>query len=586
MSVDALLARLSGKVPGWIPALACALAALAAAAQPAPESATGWTPKQPAYGTRFMVAAAHPLAAEAGAVMLRRGGSAVDAAIAASLVLGLVEPESSGIGGGGFLLHYTARDQAIATYDGRETAPAGAVPELFLDQDGQPLDFLDAVVGGRSVGVPGLVRLYEIAHARHGRLDWTALFQPAIRLARAGFPVSQRLARHIAGDARLRQQPSARAYFFHADGTPREAGETVRNPALAEVLEAIARAGAQAFYAGPIARDIAAAVRGHAGNPGNLAEADLTAYRVRVREPVCGPYRVYVVCGMGPPSSGGIAVLQMRGILARFEVGAQPFPTAPTVHAFAEAGRLAYADRAHWVADPDFFAVPVAGLLAPAYLAARSALIGPRSMVSAAPGEPQAVERAAAADDALEWPATSHLVVVDADGNAVSLTQSIEYGFGSHLMVRGFLLNNELTDFAFTPVQNGLPVANRVQPGKRPRSSMAPVLVLDGERRLVGALGAPGGSAIINYVAKMLVALIDGRLDLQAAIDLGNFGSRNGPTELEAGRRLDRLEAPLAALGHPVHVIELNSGGHAIWRTGRGWTGAADPRREGAARGE
>ena len=555
-------------------------------AQPAPEAATGFTPKQPAYGKHYMVAAAHPLAVAAGVEMLKRGGSAIDAAIATGLVLNLVEPESSGIGGGGFLLHFNKRDQSIAAYDGRETAPAEVAPELFLDADGKPLQFLDAVVGGRSVGVPGLLRMFEVAHARHGKLPWATLFQPAIRLAERGFPISRRVAMHIATIPRLKNEPVARAYFYHADGSPRQAGETLVNPQLAAVLRRVARDGPDVFYSGDIARDVVNAVRGHPTNPGKLSLDDLKNYRARVREPVCGPYRAYVICGMPPPSSGGIAVLQILGDLERFDMGALRPASASAVHLFSEAGRLAYADRNAFVADPDFVDVPTAALLDKNYMRQRSELIRPeKSMGRAEPGEPVLGEKAALAEDALELPSTSHISIVDAEGNAVSLTQSIEYGFGSHVMVDGFLLNNELTDFSFTPSANGQLVANRVQPGKRPRSSMVPVLVFDEKKNLVGVAGAPGGSAIINYVAKVLVGVIDWRLDLQVAIDLGNFGSRNGPTELEKGRELEALEGPLKALGHEVRFIELNSGVHAIWRTKDGWVGVADPRREGSAKG-
>lgn len=556
-------------------------------AQPAPEAATGFTPKQPAYGKHFMVAAAHPLAVEAGVEMLKRGGSAIDAAIATGLVLNLVEPESSGIGGGGFLLHFDKRQKSVVAYDGRETAPAEATADLFLDPEGKPLQFLDAVVGGRSVGVPGLLRLYEVAHARHGKLAWGELFKPAIRLAEQGFPISRRVAYHIGLIARLKNEPAARAYFFHSDGTPLQAGEIKRNPELAAVLRRVAREGPDAFYTGTIAEDIVNAVQSHPANPGRLSLADMKGYRVKTRVAVCGPYHAYVLCGMPPPSSGGIAVLQMLGLLEPFGIGGMPPVSASAVHLFSEAGRLAYADRNAFVADPDFVDVPTAALLDRDYLRRRSQLIRPeKSMGRAEPGEPVAGEKAALAADALELPSTSHISIVDAEGNAVSLTQSIEYGFGSQVMVDGFLLNNELTDFSFTPSANGVPVANRVQPNKRPRSSMAPMLVFDETKNLVGVAGAPGGSAIINYVAKVLVGVIDWRLDLQAAIDLPNFGSRNGPTELEKERRLESLEGALKALGHEVRFIELNSGVHAVWRTKDGWVGAADPRREGAAKGQ
>jgi gamma-glutamyltranspeptidase / glutathione hydrolase len=553
----------------------------------APEAASGWEAKQPAYGKRFMVAAAHPLAVEAGVAMLKRGGSAIDAAIATSLVLNLVEPESSGIGGGGFLLHYDRAGKSLVAYDGRETAPAEATAELFLDQAGKPLKFLDAVVGGRSVGVPGLVRSFEVAHARHGKLAWASLFEPAIQIAERGFPISARLAQHIAGMERLDRQPAARAYFFHPDGTPRQAGEIVTNNEFAMVLRQIARHGSDAFYEGELARDMVQTVRSHATNPGRLSEADLKRYRVRVRAAVCGSYRLYIVCGAPPPSSGAIAVLQILGLLERADVAAFAPLSTDAVHRFSEAGRLAYADRERFVADPDFVDVPIDALIGQAYLDQRSRLIrADHSIGKASAGEPVQHARAAAAGEAWELPATSHIAIVDAQGNAVSLTQSIEYGFGSHLMTHGFLLNNQLTDFSFLPMVDGLPVANRVQPGKRPRSAMAPMLVFDQQQNLLGVVGSPGGSSIINYVAKVLVGVVDWKLDLQEAVDLPNFGSRNGPTELEQDRHLEGLQAPLEALGHEVRFIELNSGIHAIWRTRDGWEGAADPRRVGVARGK
>jgi len=562
--------------------------AFAESTPPAPEAASGWTPKRPAYGKRFMVAAAHPLAVEAGLAMLKRGGTAVDAAIATSLVLNLVEPESSGIGGGGFLLHYERASKSVVAYDGRETAPAEATPELFLDALGEPLKLLDAVVGGRSVGVPGLLRTFEVAHARHGKLDWASLFEPAIRIAEEGFPISPRLAKHIAGMQGLDQQAATRAYFFHPDGTPRRAGETVTNREFAAVLRKIARKGPDAFYEGELAHDIVQTVRTHPSNPGGLSEADLKAYRVRVRAALCGPYRLYVVCGMPPPSSGGIAVLQIIGLLERADIRGVPPLSVEAVHRFSEAGRLAYADRELFVGDPAFIDMPTEALIAPSYLDQRSRLIrSDRSMGKAGAGDPmQSPKAALAPGEAWELSATSHIAIVDGQGNAVSLTQSIEFGFGSRLMTHGFLLNNQLTDFSFLPNIQGVPVANRVQPGKRPRSAMAPTLVFDQQQNLLGVVGSPGGSPIINYVAKVLVGVIDWQLDLQQAADLPNFGSRNGPTELELNRGLEDLRAPLEAMGHEVRFVELDSGVHAIWHTQRGWEGAADPRRAGIARGE
>ena len=562
-------------------------AAIAQATRPLqPEPATGRGVHGLAYARHYMVAAAHPAAVDAGLRMLALGGSAMDATIAAQLVLNLVEPHASGLGGGAFLLHYDAAQRRVRAYDGRETAPFAVSPELFLDAGGKPMPFREALIGGRSVGVPGLARLLELAHRRHGRLPWKALFEPAIALAENGYPLSARVHQILARVPELAQDPAARALYLQADGTPKPAGSELRNPELAATLRALAAGGADAFYRGPIARAIATTVQGHA-NPGTLSEQDLAAYTVREVEPLCRPYRSYRVCGMPPSSSGGIAVLQMLGILARFDMGTVRPVSAESAHLLAEAGRLAFADRNRYVADDRYAAVPVAGLIDAGYLRARSALIRPQaSMQRAQPGTPPGAELAWAGDPGGEASGTSHLSVVDRDGNAVSMTTTIESSFGARLMVAGFLLNNQLTDFSFAPTENGRPVANRVEPGKRPRSSMAPTLVFDADGKLVLVIGSPGGSLIINYVLKALVAILDWKLDVQAAIDLPNMGSRNGPTELERGTPAESLAATLAAMGHPVRVMDMTSGMHGILRTREGWSGGADPRREGVARGE
>ena len=531
-----------------------------------------------------MVAAANPLAAQAGLEILRAGGSAVDAAIAASLVLNLVEPQSSGIGGGAFLLHYDGRSGDIAAYDGRETAPAAATPQLFLRPDGEPMDFWEAVVGGRSVGVPGLVRMFELAHAAHGRLPWARLFAPAIRLAEEGFAVSPRLHALIAGDDYLMTDPAAAAYFHDPSGAPLAVGTRLHNPAFAETLRHLARDGADAFYTGPVAEAIVAAVHGAARNPGQLSLADLAGYTAKKRAPVCAPYRTWRVCGMPPPTSGGVAVLQILGILEGFDLPALAPDSAAAWHLIAEASRLAFADRNRFLADADFEPVPVGDLLDPAYLARRRALISPdASLGEAQPGLPtqngaMPVQHAP--------PSTSHLSVVDADGNAVSMTASIESAFGARLMAAGFMLNNELTDFSFRPEADGRPVANRVAPGKRPRSSMSPTLVLDARGKLALAVGSPGGSRIIGYVVKSLVAALDWGLDIQAAIDLPNVVNRNGATDVEEGEASSALAAGLAALGHEVTVRPLTSGLHGIAVSADGLSGGADPRREGVALGD
>ena len=425
---------------------------------------------------RHMIAAANPLAARAGLDILRQGGSAVDAAIAAQLVLNLVEPQSSGIGGGGFMLTSSAADGTVRAYDGRETAPAAATPDLFLGEDGEPLGFYDAVIGGRAVGVPGLLAMLEAAHQRHGRLPWPRLFEPAISLAEQGFAISPRLHMLIGEAPGLDRYAAARGYFLTPGGAPKAIGERLVNPAFAATLRTIAAEGAGALYHGAIAADIVAAVRGAPGNPGLMTLDDLAAYEAKQGQALCRPYRRWTVCGMGPPSSGGVTSLEILGLLESFDVSALAPGSAAAVHLISEASRLAYADRARFLADSDFVAVPVRGLLDTAYLARRAALIDPaRSMGEALPGAPPYDDGALGADDpGSEQASTTHLSVVDGEGNAVSMTTSIESAFGSRLMVRGFMLNNQLTDFSFRPAIDGVPVANRAEPGKRPRSSMAP----------------------------------------------------------------------------------------------------------------
>jgi gamma-glutamyltranspeptidase/glutathione hydrolase len=532
-----------------------------------------------------MVAAAHPLAVDAGLKVLDRGGNAIDAMIATQLMLGLAEPQSSGLGGGAYLLYYEARSKRIYAYDARETAPAAATGALFTNEDGTPLTFAGARSGGRAVGVPGVPRLLEVAHARHGTMPWAALFRPAIESAEHGFVISRRLATLAASEG-IAAEPVARRYLVGADGKPRPPGTRLANPEYARTLKAIAARGADAFYTGEIARGIVAAVRGHA-NPGTLALEDLAGYRVREARVVCAPYRVYRVCGVGPSSYGGVAVLQILGALERFDMaGVRPGSTQ-AVHLMSEAQRLAFADRNRYGGDERFVPVPVDALVDPAYLAARSQLIRPeRSMTRAAPGQPRGVD-AALADDAVDETAgTSHLSIVDRDGNVVAMTSTIEGDFGSRVMAHGFFLNNELTDFNFLPVEEGRAVANGVAPGKRPRSSMAPTLVFDARTGAFEmALGSPGGSFIINFVAKALVATLDWKMDIQAAIDLPNFGSRNGPTEIEKGTELESIAPALMAIGHEVSAVEMPSGLQGIRRTPAGLEGGADARREGVARG-
>ncbi|MSP51904.1 MAG: gamma-glutamyltransferase [Alphaproteobacteria bacterium] len=542
----------------------------------------------PATATRQMIAAADPRAAQAGLDTLRAGGSAVDAAIAAALVLALVEPQSSGIGGGAFLLHFDARSKEINAYDGRETAPAAATADMFVNPDGKSKSFFDAVVGGLSVGTPGLLRLFELVHAKHGRLPWDRLFVAAIALAEGGFVVSPRLESSIVADKALPTFADTRLYFFTPDGLPRKAGTRLSNQPLADVLAYVARDGANAFYSGAIAADIVSAVATAPRNPGRLAYSDLTTYRAIAREPVCGSYRTYRVCGMPPPSSGGIAVLQILRLLERFEINRLPPSSIESVHLIAEAHRLAFADRARFLGDPDVVPVPVAELLDPVYLQGRSALIQPRrSLGRASAGVlPERRGELFAPAEAGEIPSTSHLSVIDADGNAVAMTASIEGGFGAKLMVRGFLLNNQLTDFAFQAAEGDRTVANAVGPRKRPLSSMAPTLVFDNQGRLRLAAGSQGGSRIIPFVTKLTIGVLDWNLDVQAAIDLPHFVNRNGATELEADTPIAVLKGGLEALGHEVTVHAIDSGQQGLAVTPSGIEGGADRRREGVAVGD
>lgn len=531
-----------------------------------------------------MVVAAHPLAAEAGRAMLRAGGSALDAAIAAQMMLTLVEPQSSGIGGGGFLLYYEAESGRIDAYDGRETAPAGAHAAMFLGPDSQPRGFAEASTGGLAVGVPGLLRMLELAHRDHGRLPWRSLFEPAIAQARRGFTVSPRLAQAIAGPRGPNANTAARALFYHPDGMPLTAGERLRNPALADTLAALAGNGADALYTGTIAAAMVKAVH-EAANPGSLSEADLAGYTAMRRSAICAPYRSNRICGMPPPSSGGIATLQILGLLEPFDLPATAPMSVEAVHWFIEASRLAFADRDLYVADPDVVAVPTAGLLDRGYLAARSRLIGRTAMPAAEPGRPPDPSQQhgdAAAFSAEHGTSTTHISIVDAEGNAVAMTTSIEASFGARIVAAGFVLNNQLTDFAFAPEVGGRPVNNRPGPGKRPRSSMAPTLVFDEGGSLKLAIGSPGGPRIIDYVAQTLIGVLDWGLEIQAAIDLARVVNRNGPTELEPSPASQALQQALEQRGHSVQIRELESGLHGIQRNGPVLLGGVDPRREGA----
>lgn len=559
-------------------ALLLLLSLAPAAAQPPPEAASGRTAQAAVTTEREMVVAAHPAATAAGAAVLAAGGHAVDALVAVQMALNVVEPQSSGIGGGAFIVLYDAASRRVTTIDGRETAPAAARPTRFLDADGRPLAFADARRGGRAVGVPGVVAALGLLHDRHGRRPWADLFAPAIALAEEGFPVSPRLHHLLSRAERLGDFPAARALFLDAEGRPPALGTILRNPALAETFRTLAEGGPAAFYNGAIADAIAAAV---AAGGGDLTRDDLADYRAVERPPVCRPWRDVTVCGMGPPSSGGLTVLEILGLLAHTDFAARAPDSPGAWHLILQASRLAFADRNQYIADSDFVPVPVNSLLDPAYLAERARAIGPADMGTASAGDP-GFAWPWAPDPSPGAPGTSHVSIVDADGNAVAMTTTIESAFGSHLVAGGFLLNNELTDFAFMPVADGRPVANRVEPGKRPRSSMAPTLVLrDGRPVLV--TGSPGGSSIIGYVVKTLVAVLAWEMTPQQAADLANVVNRNGDTVIEPVA--DALAEALAARGHPVRRRAMTSGVHTIAIGADGLTSGVDPRREGAAAG-
>ena len=534
---------------------------------------------------RWMIAAANPYAAEAGAAVLAEGGTAADAMVAVQAVLGLVEPQSSGLGGGAFLLWYDAGTGEITTLDGRETAPLEARPTLFQDAEGEPLKFFDAVVGGRSVGVPGTPALMQEAHRRWGNSSWASLFSRGITLAEEGFIVSPRLAAMVSADAdRLSRDPETQNYFF-PDGSALAAGALHRNTAYAASLRALAGNGVTPFYTGSVAKAIVEKVRNNPDNAGVLSEIDFALYQVRERAAVCASYRGYDICGMGPPSSGGISVGQTLGLLEPFDLGAPE--EARAWRLIGDASRLSFADRGRYIADSDYVPVPVEGLLAPDYLRQRAKLLtGGAALAAVSAGKPEFDHSLHLADDeAIELPSTSHISIVDSFGNALSMTTTIENAFGSRLMVGGFLLNNELTDFSFRSHRDGVPIANRVEPGKRPRSSMAPTIVMR-EGAPVAVLGSPGGSRIIPYVAKTVVAIIDWEMEAQAAVSLPHLVNRFGKYDIEEGTSAEALAKPLKDMGYEVSITGLNSGLHLILLDEDGLSGGADPRREGIVLGD
>ena len=587
-----------------------------------PEIATGLQRKTDVVSQRWAVAAAHPLAAQAGYDILQVGGSAVDAAVAVQMVLGLVEPQSSGLGGGAVLLH--SQGARVQAFDGRERAPGAASEDLLLNDQGQPMGFYQAVVGGRAVGTPGVLRMLALAHQQHGRLPWAQLFEPAIRLASQGFAISPRLHAQLKADAYLRLDPTALAYFYQANGQPHPIGHVLRNPELAALLQRIAREGVSAFYQGEVAQAMVRKVQQHPSNPGRLSLDDLAQYQALEREPLCfahvlpagpgaaataavrrarqaawAPPRRLRICGFPPPSSGTLAIGQILGLLQHAAPATAlhaGLPSAAWLHAYSEASRLAFADRAQYVADPAFVTAPGGDwqqLLEPTYLRERARLMGPMRMPQAPHGTPVRGEHSQYAPS-LAQPefGTSHLSIVDAQGHAVAMTTTIESAFGSRQMVQGFLLNNELTDFSFAPRDaQGRPVANRVEPLKRPRSSMSPLLVFDQDSgELLMSLGSPGGEMIIHFTAKALIGVLHWGLTPQQALDSPNFGQLGGATLLEAQRFHAATVASLRARGGAVQERELTSGTQALVRMRRNgqevWLGASDPRREGRVLGQ
>lgn len=557
----------------------------------APEVASIRVEKSSVTAKDYMVAAAHPLAADAGYQVLKTGGSAADALVAVQTMLGLVEPQSSGLGGGAFLVYYDAKTKQVTTFDGRETAPLAASPELFQNADGSTMQFYDAVVGGRSVGTPGTVKLLETIHNRFGSKPWAELLSPAITKARQGFSVSERLSGAISDDQeRLSRYPDTKAYFFNNDDTPLAAGQILKNNEYAQTLETLANKGADAFYTGQIAKDIVARVQSATDNPGVLDTRDFAVYQVKERPATCAPYHQYSVCGMGPPSSGALTVGQILGIASTFDIKGLGKDSPQAWQIIGDASRLAFADRGRYMADSDFVPIPQ-GLLDPSYLNIRAELITPETALTqeqVVAGEPlwgnqQKVARAD--DESIELPSTSHFVIVDKSGNIVSMTTTIENGFGSRLMSNGFLLNNELTDFSFASHKDGYPIANRLEPGKRPRSSMSPSIVLKNGAPYM-AIGSPGGSRIIGYVANTLIAHFDWNMNIQDAIDMPHLINRFGTYDLEKGTSAERFKEPLEKMGYNVEIRDLNSGIHAILLDDGKLIGGADPRREGTVFGD
>ena len=552
-----------------------------------PEFGNGRIEQKLVEAKQYMVSSANPYASEAGMRILERGGTAIDAAIAVQMVLNLVEPESSGIGGGAFSLYWDNKNKKLSSYDGREKAPMAADGKLF-QENGKNMNWWEALAGGRAVGVPGVLAMMEKTHKKYGKLPWGELFEDAIKLSEEGFEISPKLAHSISSrtNPALGRYDKAWKYFF-PEGEPLKAGVIKKNPELAMTFRRIALLGAKGFYKGQIALDIVNTVRSAEDNPGLLTVKDMVAYEAIERPPICAKYKSYKVCGMGPPTSGGMTVIQILKLLENKNLSTFPALSVEAVHLFTQASKLAYADRAKYMADADFVNVPVEGLINAEYLKQRSSLINAeKEMGKAVAGNPPNAEQNWQTSTSPEQPSTTHFSLVDKEGNGFSMTSSIEMAFGSTLMVHGFLLNNQLTDFSFSDEKDGEKIANRVQAGKRPRSSMSPFMIFDENDELVMLIGSPGGSRIINYVAKTILGVLEWKMDIQSAISLPHFVNRNGNTDLEKNTAAANLKAALEAKGHKVTVRDLNSGLHGIVISNAGLSGGADPRRVGRALGK
>lgn len=535
-----------------------------------------------------MVAAANPYAAEAGREMLRKGGSAVDAAIATQMVLNLLEPESSGIGGGAFMLVYDPVSGKTVSFDGRETAPASAGPYMFYHKDGTPMAHAEAIPGGLSVGVPGVLAMLKLAHDKYGKLPWAELFQPAIRLAENGYPVTEKTVHLLHANLIYLQMPDIKKFFTKPDGKVVEAGDIMKDPALAEVFKRIAKDGPDVFYHGDIAKKIVDKVQHGPIHQGGMTLKDLASYHAVERPAVCGKYRAYKICSMGPPSSGGVTVLQILGMLQHFPEKDLKVNTLSEVHLFAQASRLAYADRNTYLGDPAFVKMPIKGMVDPAYLAERAKLIpADHDMGKAGPGVPPGAPNNMQTHKSSEIGGTSHMSLVDDHGMAVAMTTTVESGFGSKMMVDGFILNNQLTDFTFVPKKDGKLIANAPEPGKRPLSSMSPTIVFGPHGKFKIAIGSPGGPAIIPYVANTLIAMLDDGMTPAEAVKLGHFIEMNGPLMVEDNPQLNGLVGDLRKMGYDVISNRVESSGlHIVEKVKGGYIGGADPRREGVAVGD